>query len=96
MIKRGDDVIVRTYSAGCFAGVLDSDPGKEVLIKNARRLWLWAGAFTLSALAANGTSNPGECKFDEPVEVFVTEAIEIIRVTPGAKRSIEAVPIHKP
>ena len=40
--------IVRTYSAGVFAGTLVSRNGKEVVLENARRLWYWAGAASLS------------------------------------------------
>ena len=35
----GDYVIVRTYSAGVFAGTLVRREGKEVELKDARRLW---------------------------------------------------------
>ena len=43
--------IVRTYSAGVFAGYVASRNGQEVVIKKARRLWYWAGAASLSQLA---------------------------------------------
>ena len=43
-------VIVRTYSAGCFAGRLKSRRGQDVVLTEARRLWYWAGAATLSEL----------------------------------------------
>ena len=86
-------VMVRTYSAGVFAGTLDSRNGKEVVLLNARRIWYWAGAASLSELAVRGTSKPNECKF--PIEmprVVLTEAIEIIDVTPAAQASIAGVP----
>jgi len=41
-------VIVRTHSAGVFAGELKSRNGKEVDLNNARRLWYWYGAASLS------------------------------------------------
>ena len=89
-------VIVRTYSAGVFAGTLVSRKGKEVALKNARRLWFWLGAASLSQLAVDGTSNPDSCKF--PVEVpsvVLTEAIEILDVTAKAQKSIASVPVWK-
>ena len=46
--------IVRTYSAGVFAGEVESIDGKTVVIKNARRLWYWKGAASLSELAVRG------------------------------------------
>lgn len=85
-------VIVRTYSAGVFAGFLESRTGREVVLSNARRLWYWAGAASLSQLAVSGTSNPGECKFPDPApKVLLLEAIEILDVLPAAQASIEAV-----
>ena len=89
-------VIVRTYSAGCFAGQLKSRKGQEVVLVNARRLWYWAGAASLSQLAMEGTSNPSGCKFPcVVVEVTLTQAIEIIPMTPKAVASIEQVPVWK-
>jgi len=89
-------VIVRTYSAGCFAGELESRDGKEVVLNNARRLWYWDGAFTLSTLAMDGVSNPENCKFPcEVEEITLTEAIEIISCSEQAQRSIKEVKIWK-
>lgn len=89
-------VIVRTYSAGCFAGNLEAKKGQEVTLLNARRLWKWAGAASLSQLAVDGTSQPSECKF--PVETprhELMQAIEIIQTTKKAEDSIKAVPVWK-
>lgn len=87
-------VIVRTYSAGVFAGILVSKEGREVVLSDARRLWYWAGAASLSQLAVSGTSQPSKCKFPVPVpSVTLTEAIEILDVTPDAEKSIKAVPV---
>ena len=87
-------VIVRTYSAGVFAGELESRNGKEVVLLNARRLWRWAGAASLSQLATDGTKNPSDCKFPCQVSrIELTEAIEIDHVTDAARKSIEEVPV---
>ena len=85
-------VIVRTYSAGCFAGVLESRKGQEVVMSQARRLWYWSGAASLSQLAIDGTNNPGQCKFPAAVShIELMQAIEVIDCTPKARASIEAV-----
>jgi hypothetical protein len=87
-------VICRTYSAGVFAGYLVSRNGREVVLRDARRLWYWKGAASLSQLAVDGVSCPKECKF--PVEVprvELLEAIEILDVSEKAKASIAAVPV---
>lgn len=92
----GKYVIVRTYSAGVFAGTLKSKEGKEVMLTNARRIWYWSGAASLSQLAVEGTSRPNECKFPcEVDEVLLTEAIEILSVSEKAKASIAGVPVWK-
>lgn len=84
--------IIRTYSAGVHAGYLKERNGKEVTLVNARRLWQWAGAFTLSEIALNGVSKPDECKFTVCVpEITLTEAMEIIPCTDDARRCIEGV-----
>ena len=89
-------VIVRTTSAGVFAGYLKSRNGKEVVLLKARRLWYWSGAASLSQLSVDGVSNPGECKFPCEVEKDeLTEAIEILPLTDKAKKSIDSVEIWK-
>jgi hypothetical protein len=88
-------VIVRTYSAGVFMGYLKRRDGMEVELEKARRIWRWEGAASLSQLAASGTSRPGGCKFPEPVNVILTQAIEILSVTPAAKKTLEEVGIWK-
>jgi hypothetical protein len=94
IIKEERYVIVRTYSAGCFAGILESHTGQEVVLREARRLWYWKGAASLSQLAVNGTNNPNGCKFPAPTPRHeLMQAIEIIDCTPAGRMSIEAVPI---
>lgn len=89
----GTHVIARTYSAGVFAGTLKSRDGKEAVLTDARRIWYWEGAASLSELATKGTSKPSSCKFPAPVfEVLLTEVIEIIPTTEAARKSIEEVP----
>jgi hypothetical protein len=87
-------VIVRTYSAGVFAGNLVSRNGQEVVLADARRFWAWAGAASLSQMAVTGTINPSACKFPVAVSrVELMQAIEILDVTPAAEASIKAVPV---
>jgi hypothetical protein len=93
-MKKNRYVIVRTYSAGVFAGDLVSRKGKEAVLKNARRLWRWAGAASLSQLAMEGTKAPAECKFPcEVTRVELTDVIEVLDVTPAARKSISGVPV---
>ena len=92
--EKGKYVIVRTYSAGVFAGNLQSRNGQEVVLTDARRLWYWSGAASLSQLAVDGTKDPSNCKFPVPVpRVELLQAIEILDVSEVAERSIKAVRI---
>ena len=94
--SQSEYVIVRTYSAGVFAGYIQSREGKEVVLTNARRLWYWDGSASLSQLAMEGTKKPENCKFPCAVDrVHLLEAIEILNVTDEAKESINNVPIWK-
>ena len=93
-MKKGDYIICRTYSAGVFAGTLVSRKGQEVELKQARRLWYWDGAATLSQLAMEGVKKPENCKFPcEVSSVLLLNAIELLPVTKQARQSIAAVPI---
>ena len=86
--------IIRTYSAGVFAGYVEKDEGKTVVLKDARRLWYWAGAASLSQLAVKGTSKPQDCKFPVAVShIELTEVIEKLDCTEAAKNSIDSVAI---
>ena len=98
---QGQYVIVRSVNAGVFAGTLanggqigDGTDHSTVTLTDARRLWYWDGAASLSQLAVDGTSKPSTCKF--PVEVPVAEIIgvcELLAVTDKARQSIAAVPV---
>ncbi len=87
-------VIVRTRSAGCFAGILNDRKDAEVSMKDARRLWYWSGAASLSELAVEGTSRPTQCKFPVAMpEILLTEVLEIITVSEKAEKSIREVAV---
>lgn len=90
----GKYCIVRSYMAGVFAGTVKSRKGKEAVLTNARRLWFWSGAASLSQMAMEGPKKPEACKFPCPVPVVIlTEVIEIIPCTTNARSSIEKVPV---
>ena len=87
--------IVRTYSAGVFAGYFDKNTkGKEGTVFNARRLWYWDGANSLSELANEGTTKPNTCKFPAEVnEVILKEIIEVLPCSEKARLSITNVKV---
>jgi hypothetical protein len=86
----GKDVIVRTYSAGCWFGVLHQKSGSEVILKNARRMWRWKAkeGVSLSACALYGIDNSGS-KIVEAVDSVWLEAIEVIPCATVAAGSLK-------
>lgn len=88
----GKKVIIRGDRSGAEFGTLVAHNGREVTLHNARRIWYWEGAATLSQLATDGTSKPCECKFTIAVSsITILDAIEIIPCSEKAIKSIEEV-----
>lgn len=88
--------IVRSDRAGVFAGYLKKLEGQMAEVLEARRIFYWSGAASLSQLAIDGTSKPNDCKFPEAVsKILLTDVIEVIDVTAKAKASIDGVKIWK-
>ncbi|MCK5612831.1 hypothetical protein KAR91_63750 [Candidatus Pacearchaeota archaeon] len=84
--------IIRTYSAGVFAGEIVTRNGDEVELTNARRIWYWDGAASLSQMAKNGVSKPQNCKFSVALKKHIIRGvIEIIPCTDAAIKSIAEV-----
>jgi len=48
-------------------GYLKAVKGRKVELVNARRLWYWSGAASLSQMALEGVKNPDTCKFPAAV-----------------------------
>lgn len=88
----GKKVIIRGSRSGVEFGTLVAQNGSEVTLENARRIWYWSGAASLSQLAKDGTSNPDGCKFTVTVDsITILDTIEIIPCTDKAIKSIEEV-----
>ena len=88
----GKKVIIRGDRSGVEFGELVEQNGNEVTLNNARRLWYWAGAASLSQLAMDGTKRPQDCKFTVTVSsITILDAVEIIPCTDKAIKSIEEV-----
>ena len=88
-------MIVRTYSAGVFAGYMLHRDGQEVEMTKARRLWQWSGAASLSQMAVEGVKNPDGCKFAMECDVLLLQVIEILPCTKAAQCNIQGVAIWK-
>lgn len=85
-------VIVRGDRSGVFFGTITKKDGREVTLKDCRRLWYWSGAASISQIATDGVANPDNCKFTVTVEsIVILDAIEIIPCTEKAISNIEGV-----
>lgn len=89
----GHSVIIRTFSAGVWCGTLEQKAGKEVILRNARRMWYWKSAksISLSGVVVYGI-NQAESKIAPPVDRVWLEAIEILPITGNALKSIMEAP----
>ena len=88
----GKKLIIRGDRSGVEFGTLVAHDGQEVTLCNARRIWYWDGAASLSQLAKDGTLKPNNCKFTVTVDsITILDAIEIIPCTDKAIKSIEEV-----
>lgn len=85
----GKHVIIRTYSAGVWFGVLDQKSGKEVTLKEARRMYqFWcAKGISLSSVALYGL-NQEKSRICAPVDEIWLEAIEILPTNKLATESL--------
>lgn len=88
----GRRCIVRTYASGVFCGIVVAQSGRQVELRESRRMWRWQAAesISLSSVAVNGV-DPSKCRFPETVEAMtVLDALEIIPATPTALATIDA------
>lgn len=97
--KKKPYVVVRTYSAGVHCGELVSSKhtasGKEVTLSNTRRLWKWMGAFSLSEVAMEGIKE-GSKPSVAVTENTLSQAIEVIKVSPAAEKILREFPACRP
>ena len=92
-IETGDIVCVRSRDAGVFVGMLAGRSGDEVALLDARRIWYWDGAASLSELSQLGPSRPENCKFPAAVpEALILGVCEVLPVSEVAAEAIAAVP----
>lgn len=89
----GKEVIIRTYSAGVWFGVLKQKAGNEVILTKARRMYKWWAkeSISLSGVARHGIKQD-DSKICGELESVWLEAIEIIPVTGNAAELIRTAP----
>lgn len=93
----GEYVIVRCRDAGVHAGYLADYEGRNVTLKNSRRLWYWVCAekqHSLSGVAAVGITE--KSKIPAAVSTLVlSDACEILSTTEKCRESIEGAAVYE-
>ncbi len=90
----GRHCVVRTYSDGVHIGTVASVDGMQVLLQNARRVWQWKGAFTLSEVALTGVDASSRLSAAVP-EIYLTQAISFTPTTEKARQTYEKCTAEK-
>ena len=85
----GQEVIIRTYSAGVWFGRLKEKSGNEVILTEARRMWRWwaKASISLSGVALYGI-NQEKSRIAGAIDSVWLQAIEIIPISGKAAESI--------
>ena len=85
----GQEVIIRTYSAGVWFGRLKEKSGNEVILTEARRMYEWWAreSISLSGVARYGIKQD-DSKICGELDSVWLQAIEIIPVSGKAAESI--------
>ena len=86
-------VIIRTYSAGVFFGIVDQYDDKVILLKNARRMRRWKNLgreISLTGISILGV-HP-ESQIERPVNEILLQWIEILPCTEESIATFAAQP----
>ena len=88
-------VIIRSSGSGVWAAHIvekwETPSGTSVKLTGAIRLWRWYGG-SLSQIAVEAVKQKSDCKFGVPVDVEVSNVLEIIDTTPEAEKNIKNFP----
>ena len=88
--------VVRGENSGVFFGQITEHCGREVTMRNVRRLWSWEGATDCIQLGAEGVKSPDRCRFTMYAqELVILDAIEIHTCPEAARESLAGVAVWK-
>lgn len=90
---RGKWVVIRTLNAGVHVGVFEDFENGMTVLSRGRRIWGWAGAFSLHEVAHVGIGTGSQVSIEVP-EIVVLETTEIILAAEKAVQSIASFEVH--
>ena len=97
-VNIGRKCIIRTYASGVHFGEVVSRSGREVVLKNSRRLWRWdvkTHGVSLSEVAIHGTTDERSKVCETLPEITLLDALEIIPCTTTAIKVVEGMGVYK-
>jgi hypothetical protein len=95
----GKKCIIRTYASGVHYGELVSQNGRQIELKNARRLWRWDVAphgISLSEVATYGPVGSRSKICCAVEQMTVLDGLEVIPCTFQAAKVIDDAPVYTP
>ena len=95
----GKKCIIRTYASGVHFGELVSQSGRQVELRNARRLWRWDVAphgISLSEVSIHGSVGSRSRICEAVAETTILDGLEIIPCTDEAAKVIESAKVYTP
>ena len=95
----GKVCLIRTYASGVHCGLLIDQQGRQVELKDARRLWKWQvkdnAGISLSDIAIHGVGSESRICATVP-QMTILDALEIIPMSEKAITSIVNTEDYKP
>jgi hypothetical protein len=84
--------IIRADKAGVFLCRISSTDGDTYKVTNLRRLYYWAGALDVSAIALEGVSNPSGCKFSVQLgDDDISTIHNVLESHPVSEKALEII-----
>ncbi len=94
----GKKVVLRTYASGVHFGTLVAQDGRQIELRDARRLWRWhtgGKGISLSEIAMTGI-DPSRSRIAVTVpQMTILDGLEIIPATDEAAATIEGAEVAK-
>ena len=88
---KGKKIIARIDRAGVFHGTLDYIDSDIIRLKDARRIYYWNGALSVTSMAAKGITDGKVTIPVTTVEFMSDKIVELNECSDAATKSIEAI-----
>ena len=88
-------VIARIERAGVFHGTLDYFDSEILRLKDARRIYYWEGALSVTDMAANGLTGGKISAPVTKVEFLADKVVELNECSNKSSKTIETIKVWK-